>query len=489
MMRRFFLTCTLFTCFLLPSLEAQCDPGGGIGGVGSDLIVSDITNVVSYGVVGGYRAYSLGTSACNIGTAEVSWLAQGTDHPVWTQNLYRLEDGRFEQIGHSWITHGFFPLAADGCGCGCIVPGPGMLGVGCSTSNSGAINGNQINLGARSDVLDATLGSHPGVPSLVAPIADLSSRRLRIPEVDLDPALHPTASYFAEVVQLAPDDAAAGNAGNNASFRQVQVGPNFSVVVAGATRLQRAGIEAWAEVDPTVTIVEVPTPEGGRMILGYRIFDLGNGSWSYEYALQNLNSTRAGGSFSVPVPNGSTVSSLGFHGIEHHSGEIYDNTAWEISAMGSRVDWKVASGSNNALYWGSLYNFRFVVDAAPVMSDITVGLFTPGSPDEVEVQALAPASGSEPDFTRGDCGADGSVNIADAVVLLGDLFPPPGGPMPVECRDACDANDDGSLNIADAVGILSSLFGMPPIILPPPLACGQDSTADNLSCPTFASCP
>ena len=93
------------------------------------------------------------------------------------------------------------------------------------------------------------------------------------------------------------------------------------------------------------------------------------------------------------------------------------------------------------------------------------------------------------DNVRGDCNADGSSNIADAVYFLGSLFPGMGTPNVLECEDACDSNDDGALNIADAVTLLSSLFGSPPVPLPDPTVCGPDLTVDVLACSTFAACP
>ena len=94
-----------------------------------------------------------------------------------------------------------------------------------------------------------------------------------------------------------------------------------------------------------------------------------------------------------------------------------------------------------------------------------------------------------PSFVRGNCnGLDASVNIADAIYLLGALFPAPGGtPNSLPCRDACDTNDDGGINIADAVALLGSLFGNPAVPLPLPNAgsgCGQDTTPSGLDCLT-----
>jgi len=94
-----------------------------------------------------------------------------------------------------------------------------------------------------------------------------------------------------------------------------------------------------------------------------------------------------------------------------------------------------------------------------------------------------------PEFVRGNCnGTDSVVDIADAVYVLGVLFPPGGGPSVTPgCLDACDANDDGMLDIGDAVRLLAALFGSPTVPLPPPgpeSGCGTDATLDSMSCET-----
>ena len=97
----------------------------------------------------------------------------------------------------------------------------------------------------------------------------------------------------------------------------------------------------------------------------------------------------------------------------------------------------------------------------------------------------APPAG--PTFGRGDCNADGSFNIADAIFLLAALF---SGGQAGTCTDSCDSNDDGSVNIADAIFALAALFsgGASPAS-PSPGTCGEDPTADSIDCASFAPCP
>ncbi|MFQ5655002.1 MAG: hypothetical protein ACE5GW_09760 [Planctomycetota bacterium] len=89
-------------------------------------------------------------------------------------------------------------------------------------------------------------------------------------------------------------------------------------------------------------------------------------------------------------------------------------------------------------------------------------------------------------FVRGDCNADGDVQIADAVFILTALF---GVGATVPCADACDGNDDGHLDISDAIRVLVHLFlpGSPPP--PPPFpGCGEDPTLDPLDCGDHPPC-
>jgi hypothetical protein len=80
-------------------------------------------------------------------------------------------------------------------------------------------------------------------------------------------------------------------------------------------------------------------------------------------------------------------------------------------------------------------------------------------------------------FRRGDANRDGSMNIADAVYILQNLFAQ--GPA-ISCKDAADSNDDEAINIADPVYILQNLFAQGPgVPAPGPGACGPDTTGSG----------
>ncbi len=99
--------------------------------------------------------------------------------------------------------------------------------------------------------------------------------------------------------------------------------------------------------------------------------------------------------------------------------------------------------------------------------------------------AIIPGGSSGPQFQRGDINADGGVNIADAVAILGYQFA--GAAEPV-CMDAADANDDGSVNLADAVAVLSHRFAGTGPLKEPFESCGTDPTDDELGCISFPPC-
>ena len=127
---------------LLPALRAQ----------GPDVIVGALNGIDSYGSVGRIYAYALGTTSCNIGTAPVAWHGGTNQHPVIGQNIYRLKNGRFEQIGMSWLKHGFTALHAATSAARASRPDRRQrLGVGCSDPYGAGLNGSQGN-GPRNEV-------------------------------------------------------------------------------------------------------------------------------------------------------------------------------------------------------------------------------------------------------------------------------------------------------------------------------------------------
>ena len=95
-----------------PERQLSSEAGGGTAGViGPDIEIGDLQSVYRYGRIGNITAYAVGTNACNIGDERASWISYTDEHPVISQSVYRLKDGRFEQIGMSWVKHGFYAVS------------------------------------------------------------------------------------------------------------------------------------------------------------------------------------------------------------------------------------------------------------------------------------------------------------------------------------------------------------------------------------------
>ena len=84
-------------------------------------------------------------------------------------------------------------------------------------------------------------------------------------------------------------------------------------------------------------------------------------------------------------------------------------------------------------------------------------------------------------FLRGNSNNDPnlSVDIGDAVRILGHLFPSPVS-LPLPCRDAADANNDGRIDIGDPIRILDYLFASGPLLAEPFPFCGIDADIDAI---------
>lgn len=268
------LAASLLATSLSATAAAQC-PGAQSG---ADVIVGQIPNISNYGQLNGMAAYALGTTSCNTGDQELLWFANNTNHPVIGQNIYRLENGRFEQVGMSWLKHGFTALQQNLC-CNCNSSGTGSrLGVGCSDPYSSGLNGSQSGLGPRWQV-NAFTGAFNYPYAQQGQSGDRIFKRIQVPVDDVLASEHPTARYFGEAQYIAPDDAAAGNGFNNVSWcnlNRPQSGVSLSI--GGGTNREQAAIRAWAVYEPNATISEVNVPGEGQFLVGQNVVDLGNGT-------------------------------------------------------------------------------------------------------------------------------------------------------------------------------------------------------------------
>ncbi|HPF41682.1 MAG TPA: hypothetical protein P5081_22770 [Phycisphaerae bacterium] len=346
--------------------------------IGQDLIVGELYGPLQNPPsqqIGGvwYDTFSVGTTSCNLGDEILTWEgSSGFVHPAIGQNVFRLKAGRFEQIGQSWLKHGFTVAAGSAC-CSCTGPGGPTLYPGCSDPYGGGLNNSQGSIKPKWRV-NPTTGAHVhgSNPSFSGDVA----RRLMVRHSDIDPALNPSSIYFIEGQYVHEEDAGLGNDNNNASYRQLSIsasGANeYTASVTATTQREECGIRAWQDTDPGVAETDAEVPNDGLYIVAAKATDLGGGIWHYEYAVQNLNGNRGIKSFSIPISPAANVTNIGFHDVDYHDGDgdnsvDRDGTDWPGVFANGTVSWEMVDvGSNsNALLWGTLYNFRFDADVEP----------------------------------------------------------------------------------------------------------------------------
>ena len=385
---------------------------------GPDVIVGNLIDVGRYAAVGGVTSFAVGTDSCNVGDYPVQWTANNNLHPVIAQNMFRIKDGRFEQIGQSWVKHGFSSVNGSLCAT-CIQPpgGSTQLGVGCSDPYGSGLNGSQGGLGPRSEV-NATTGVFAYPFGGRAPAGELD-RRLQVLTSEFDPrGDNAGAVYFVEAQYITQDDAQWDNGLNNASYRKIGFASATSApTFQSPTVRQKSALWAWREVDPTVVITNADYLENDitcRLEVGTKVVDNGNGTWTYTYAIRNMNSDRSGAGFVLPSRPGVVYSNVGFRDVPHHSGEPFDGNDWLWSQGNGQAGWNVdktyaQSANANALRWGNAYTFWFTANTGPAASTATIPLFKPGANASVSVDVSAPAGIP----CNGDFNDDGFVDFFD----------------------------------------------------------------------------
>ena len=362
---------------------------------GSDVIIGALPDVRSYGsaTVNGTAigAYAFGSTWCNLGSTTIDSLAQTNRHPLFASSVFRIRDGRIEQIGIGWMFYAYCALQQSLCST-CQPTGSGCtstLGVGCSDPYDSFRTGAQTDNGPRSRV-NASTGDFPGdtvteegtwppIPTGQSVIA----RRVQVRLDDLNPSTNPASVYFAESIVISPQDAIALNANNNASCRKFTVGAltsgTYSLALAGSTIQGQPAILRWPQFSPGAQVSAIDAPDG-RLYVGHQVIELGDGRYRYEYAIYNLNSDSSAAKFTVQFAPGSVITNPSFRDVNYHSGEIYDGADWIVSNSNNSITWECRETYQqrplaNALRWGTMYNFSFESTDPPLESGASISSF------------------------------------------------------------------------------------------------------------------
>ena len=426
----------------IANTSAVTNTGGGHEQRGPDVVCwftggGGNLDMELYGSADGINSFAFGTTSCNFGDMVADWYSGTNRVPVIAQTCYRLKDGRFEQIATAWLKHSFCAVSEPGCG-DCQATNCSTLGIGCADTYWAGLNADAI---APRSAINAFTGYYD-YPFSIYPSGPSSMRgKLQFNIEDIEPTLNADALYFLEGQYVSPDDAEWGNLDNNASYKWIYWLSAQNPQHMSTTQVGDPAIFAWPIFDPEVDLRPLRVPDEGLLHVGVRVFDNEDGTWRYEYAIHNLNSDRSIDSFSIPLGDCVEVSDIGFHDVNHASGEVIDGTDWAVAVSPTEISWSTNTYDENewanAIRWGSMYNFYFTANEPPSDVALTLGLFKPGDEPSVEHVAAAPACQVA---CEGDVDGSGSVGISDMLQLIGDW-----GSDNAES----DINGDGQVDVTD----------------------------------------
>lgn len=346
-----------------------------------DIRISALSSLSYRGRLGtfpnGRNGFSMSTTSCNVGTQNIPWNApMQTTHPVIAMNLYRVLNGRFEQIGWSWLKHGFLATNSNGCG-SCQHPGTSaLLGLNCSDTYGVTNNEDRFYLGDRDEVdpfngtwtcLNSYFSDYQNDCVRRRPFSgefsgDNVSHKLEVLDSDLGNA---GATYYYEAYYISANDF---NKYNNVSHRTATfswTGSQWSVTNPGSSQTQGLALDNWGEMKS----IAQPNNEGDVHV-AVLTTNLGGGMWHYEFAVYNHDLDRQVDEFAIPVPVGTVVQNVGFRDIDQDG-----SNQWASNFSGGEIRWTT---NNNPLKYSSVFNFRFDADVPPMASMASMSPFKSG---------------------------------------------------------------------------------------------------------------
>ncbi len=377
-------------------VDALDGDGPAEGGVGPDVTLCQVYNLRQFGRVGGVVGLSSAGTSWNVGDVRLDWFGSPNPrHPFIVYNVFRIKDDRFEQIGQSWIKHGWCALDNTQCGGSCQGTGCSTLNVNCTDTYSSSLNASQSGLGPRDEVNPWTgtwtyAGSHFAAG---AQSHNQIQHRIAVKDADLDPAQNAGATYYFDQIYICYDDVDVMNSSGWKPATPVGApGGMWQFTQSGSGTMPTSGFayDAWDGARQTLLAQEIPVVEfespDGRCVLSAKATDLGGGTWHYEYALFNIDMDRKVNSFRIPIPAGTNVTNVGFHAVESMD-EPYSNTPWTPVVGDNSVTW---STSDNPVRWGTSYAYRFDADVPPGDVTVTLGMYEPGTPATVAGTTTGP---------------------------------------------------------------------------------------------------
>ncbi len=393
---------------------SRCSGCSGAGGNGSVVFTPSSTlrnnrnNGTPIAVVPGDPR---GTSSA-LYTADIPWYQKfsgnfapynNDQHPYLIWNLYRLNaDGTMDQIGRSGVKHAFLTLNTA---CDDDPFDSHILGRGCADVYSVGNNDSNQSLGPRSEIIPFTnqWGRCGSIYDTNCDGFQNSStntsydQRLVVRESQFSGPEHAGATYLFESWYLARQDI---DILNSMGTKRVTFSRPGTVWVVGGNDQYKLGpaIDRWvdpAAPGPNASSVQISTAEG-QVKVASKVTDLGGGRWRYDYAVMNLDFSRA--ITEGAEPNLRVLSNQGFNGLavpagaatitdlKFSDGDVDPTNDWTASVSGGNVFWVAPAG--NSLNWGTMFRYSFIANRAPGRNSFQLSIAGSGSPKVLKGSGL-----------------------------------------------------------------------------------------------------
>ncbi|GJM09138.1 MAG: hypothetical protein DHS20C11_14140 [Lysobacteraceae bacterium] len=376
-------------------------------GFEADVGLVSINSVQQTAESGGLVAATPSATLVNEGTADVPWWTKFDDgnppynndqHPFLVWSMYKLKDGRLDQVGFSEVKHAFFTVNTA-----CDCSGGHILWLGCEDTYGVGTNESRGSLGFR-QFIDPDKGIWrrcgsawddspvPGVGQCAGevsgdgnsdapPTGDAYDRRMTMLSSDVS---DPDAEYLFQAWYVVRDDI---NIFNTMGFRGVDPSQSFTWTNgAGLTPYSDGPVfDYWIPATKgTSTQINalVPTGGAGSMKLGVNVVVEGD-MFRYNYALMAFDFN--GEVSHVEIPGG-----LGAAFSDYQFAAPYAATTADWTAdLTDNVFAFAPTVAEDNLKWGRMVTFSFLSPDVPVASTATI---TAGNGTTTyEVETVAPS--------------------------------------------------------------------------------------------------
>tara|TARA_R110002072_G_scaffold228234_13_gene385448 strand:+ start:28073 stop:30133 length:2061 start_codon:yes stop_codon:yes gene_type:complete len=409
---------------LATDLAAQSNTVPGLDGR-----LTVINNLTYYGRRGaahpnGEIGMAMLNTMCNPGSVNIPWQqAMQPNHPKFGFIIARVHNDRIEQINEwSFCKHAFTSINVNGACGSCQNPNTGtLMGINCSDTYGASNNASRTWLGPPAeidpwlgtwnpvgsyfDIGDPMQAGYPapadGTRSLSQTIFDNVDNRVTVDEVDLTTV---GASYY-YALQLIHEGESLANRGDNLAHRGMNPtwnGNNWSFSNNAEGQQHGSVLTRW----PGAVVESASNGlDDGRFFVASKVTTLGGGNYHYEYAVHNVDNSRAGGSFRIPMAAAVSASNFTFGDIDTDA-----SNDWTVAQVGTDVVFTATA--SNPLEWNTIYNFGFDADRAPGAGGVVLGEHRPGAgAATVTVNAEVPGGVILAAFDVFGEGCEGSVGV------------------------------------------------------------------------------